>query len=149
MPLKQKHKLQGGHKGQPNTDDASCRGASTSVSYPQPAHVDLEKGTIRPTSWQKCDSEGLLISYASPRGTNRCQACRGSIALGELRFGIIYTRNSSAHIVFHWYHLGCVKAPAELTSPQQLCGIEDIHPNHIVNIESWMAWTQRPDRIKS
>ncbi|CAM9767844.1 unnamed protein product [Ascophyllum nodosum] len=89
----------------------------------------------RCSAWT-CDS--IMISYASWRGTNRCRRCKGYMAHRELRFGMIFKSHSQQHHLYQGFHLSCCHPPASLTCPDELEGIQDISPEDVGIINTWI-----------
>ncbi|CAM9494885.1 unnamed protein product, partial [Ectocarpus sp. 12 AP-2014] len=100
---------------------------------PQTDHIYLSK--MEGKAWT-CDS--VTISYASPRGTNRCRSCKLHMESGAIRFGMIFKCSSMSTMLFQGFHLQCVQAPSFLTSIELLEGIEDISPSDVAIIERWI-----------
>eukprot|EP00904_Undaria_pinnatifida_P010856 jgi/Undpi1/6900/HiC_scaffold_21.g09376.m1 len=99
----------------------------------------------RQSSWT-CDS--VTISYASRRGTNRCRRCKGFLAEGELRFGMIF-KSHNQHMLFQGFHLSCINAPTDLTCPTELEGIQDVSPTDVEMIRRWIQTGMAPPALSS
>ncbi|CAN0035016.1 unnamed protein product, partial [Ectocarpus sp. 13 AM-2016] len=67
-----------------------------------------------------------------------CSSCGCKISAGQLQLGAFYM-HEDRFTLLRWHHQSCVDAPECLTSPMDLCGIEDLSPEDVDEVCRWLA----------